>query len=259
MIAAVLGLGEAGTIYAKGLAEAGWEVRTFDPQDVPTPANTIRAADIESALQGAGIVLSLTGASAALNAARAASSALGSGMLFADLNTAAPEQKRLIEAIIEPTGAQMADIAVLAAVPRHGIRTPLLASGSGAAETAAVLGAAGVPVEILQGPVGTAAGRKLLRSVFMKGMAALALEGMAAAEAAGCADWMRGQIAAELGPHGHAVLDRLIEGSLLHAERRAHEVQAARTALEDYGVPSHMCEATLKWLEIAATQSKVHP
>lgn len=93
----------------------------------------------------------------------------------------------------------------------------------------------------------------------MKGLAALAMEGMAAAEAADCADWMRGQIAAELGPNGHAVLDRLIEGSLLHAERRAHEVQAARTALEDYGVPTHMCEATLKWLEISATQSKVRP
>jgi 3-hydroxyisobutyrate dehydrogenase-like beta-hydroxyacid dehydrogenase len=180
-------------------------------------------------------------------------------MLFADLNTSAPEQKRLIEAVIAPTGAAMADIAVLAAVPRYGIRTPLMASGSGAQAAAASLTAVGAPVEVLEGPVGAAAGRKLLRSVFMKGLAALALEGMAAAEAAGCEDWMRGQIAAELGPQGEAVLNRLIEGTMLHAERRAHEVQAARTALEDYGVPTHMCDATLKWLEIAATRSKVRP
>jgi 3-hydroxyisobutyrate dehydrogenase-like beta-hydroxyacid dehydrogenase len=259
VIAAVLGLGEAGTIYAGGLAEAGWEVRAFDPQEVPTPAQTIRAADVEDALRGARVVLSLTGASAAFGAARAASSALRPGMLFADLNTSAPEQKRLIEAVIAPTGAAMADIAVLAAVPRYGIRTPLMASGSGAQAAAASLTAVGAPVEVLEGPVGAAAGRKLLRSVFMKGLAALALEGMAAAEAAGCEDWMRGQIAAELGPQGEAVLNRLIEGTTLHAERRAHEVQAARTALKDYGVPTHMCDATLKWLEIAATRSKVRP
>ncbi|GIE37045.1 hypothetical protein Ait01nite_100900 [Actinoplanes italicus] len=92
----------------------------------------------------------------------------------------------------------------------------MTASGPAAAELAAVLGGFGASVEVLDGPVGAAATRKLLRSVFCKGMAAAVVEAMEAAKAAGLEEWPRGNIRDELIRGNAATLDRLIDGSLKH-------------------------------------------
>ena len=63
------------------------------------------------------------------------------------------------------------------------------------------------------GPVGEAISRKLLRSVFYKGLAAAVVEALAAAEKAGCADWLAGNISAELAGFDARTIDRLVEGT----------------------------------------------
>ena len=72
----------------------------------------------------------------------------------------------------------------------RGLRTPALASGPGASAFAAALGPLGMPVEVVSEAPGDAATLKLLRSVFMKGLAAAAIESHRAADAAGHADWL---------------------------------------------------------------------
>jgi 3-hydroxyisobutyrate dehydrogenase-like beta-hydroxyacid dehydrogenase len=106
-----------------------------------------------------------------------------------------------------------------------------------------------VPISVLDADVGEAARLKLLRSVFMKGLAALVLEGLGAARAVGAEDWLRAQMGAELGPDGAALVDRLVSGSTTHAVRREHEVRAALAALEASGQPADMTRATLAWFE----------
>jgi len=132
---------------------------------------------------------------------------------------------------------------------RAGHRTALLASGPGARAFAARMAPFDMPVEVVDGAVGEAARLRLLRSMFMKGLAALVLEGLGAARAAGAEDWLRTQMAAELGPDGAALVDRLVEGSSQHAVRREHEVRAALSALESSGQPADMTRATLAWFE----------
>ncbi len=231
---AILGIGEAGACYADDLAAAGASVRTWDPAR-PTSADSA-----EEAARGAHVLLSINAAAAALDAARDVVGVLGAGQVYADLNTSAPALKRELAAVVEPTGASFADVALLAAVPGRGLRTPAFASGSGAKELASLLGPLGMPVETIAGGAGAAAERKLLRSVFMKGMAAAATESLEAAEAAGCADWLRADIAREIGA---ALLDRLLEGSRLHARRRVHEMEAACELLEDLGVTPRVAAA----------------
>ena len=46
----------------------------------------------------------------------------------------------------------------------------------------------------------------------MKGLAALVLEGLDAARAVGAEEWLRAQMADELGPDGAALVDRLVDG-----------------------------------------------
>lgn len=246
---AVLGLGEAGRRYARGLARAGAEVRGFDPAHDLGDPEVPQSATLADALAGADVALSLVTGHAAASVARDALPHVAAGAVYADLNTAAPELKQQIGRLAAERGVEMADVAVLAPVVRAGHRTPLLASGPGAREFAARMAPFEVPVEVVDRAVGEAARLRLLRSLFMKGLAALVLEGLGAARAAGAEDWMRTQMAAELGPDGAALVDRLVEGSSQHAVRREHEVRAALAALESSGQPADMTRATLAWFE----------
>lgn len=246
---AILGLGEAGRRYARGLADAGAVVRGFDPaHDLGDPA-VPQFATITDALAGADVVLSLVTGHAAASVAREALPHLAEGAVYADLNTAAPELKQRIERLAADRGRAMADVAVLAPVVRAGHRTPLLASGPGARAFADRVARFEVPVEVVPGGAGEAARLRLLRSVFMKGLAALVLEGLGAARAAGAEEWLRAQIASELGPDGDALVDRLVDGTMAHAVRRQHEVRAALAALESSGQPADMTRATLAWFD----------
>ena len=232
---AVLGLGEAGGLIAADLRAAGADVRGYDPAvpgDVP---DALTAAD------GADVVLSLNAARAARAALESVLSALGAGAVYADLNTAAPALKRELAGVAAAAGVLFADVALLAPVPGRGLRTPALASGTGAQAFADAFEPLGMPVRVVSRQAGDAATLKLLRSVFMKGLAACAIESIDAARAAGHAEWLEDEIA---GVIGRPLLDRLLEGSKLHAARRVDELEAAQELLLELGVEPRIAAAS---------------
>jgi 3-hydroxyisobutyrate dehydrogenase-like beta-hydroxyacid dehydrogenase len=243
----VLGLGEAGARIAADLAAAGARVAGFDPVSDP-PANVRAAADVGDAVAGADVVLSVNAASVAFAVARDASDTLGTAALYADLNTASPSAKQEIAAVVAGRGALFADVALMAPVPRDGLRTRCLVSGSGAAAYVSFCEAFGVPVEVAGAEPGDAAVRKLVRSVFMKGLAASALEALAAAEAAGLREAVQAEIASTLTGADGALLERLLVGSKEHAARRVHEMEASSELLRSLGVEPRISEAAAGWL-----------
>ena len=247
MTVAILGLGEAGGEIAGGLAAAGVRVSAWDPavDAASVPPGVGLAGDAVSAVRGATAVLSVNAAAVAVDVAREVAHALEEGQLYADLNTAAPALKAEVATVVEPSGALFADVALMAPVPGRGLKTPCLISGSGAARFAELFGARfGMPVDV----VDDAAGRKLLRSVFMKGVAAATIESLAAARAAGHEEWLRDEIARVLDAADAGLLDRLLTGSRRHAGRRVHEMQAASEMLTDLGVEPRVCAAAVGWL-----------
>ena len=145
----------------------------------------------------------------------------------------------------------------MAPVPGRGLQVPMLASGPAAAAASGILGGCGGAVAVLDGPAGAAATRKLLRSVFYKGMAAAVLEALLAARAAGCEDWLRAHIAGELAAADAGTLDRLEQGSYQHAARRAHEMAAASDLLGELAVPPRVARASQLWLEELAGQMRL--
>jgi 3-hydroxyisobutyrate dehydrogenase-like beta-hydroxyacid dehydrogenase len=249
---AVLGLGEAGSRFAADLVSAGVEVRGYDPVTSSAPERVKRTGDPGSAVSGATVVLALTTASTALAAAESAVPGLGTGAIYADLNTTSPALKHDIAAVVHRAGARFVDVALLGPVPARGLGTPALASGPGAQAFADVLGPLGMPVEVLSDRPGEAATLKLLRSVFMKGLAASALESLRAADAAGHASWLEREIGAVV---GEPLLERLVEGSRRHAVRRLDELEAARELLRELGVEPRIAAASAAVLaELAASQ-----
>ena len=129
---------------------------------------------------------------------------------------------------------------MMAPVPGNGLRVPMLASGDAAGPVAATLRGYGADIEVLDGPAGLAATRKLLRSVFYKGMAASIVEALEAARAAGLEDWLRPHIAEDLAKADASTVERIVTGTRQHAVRRGHEMAAAAEMLTDLGVqPDH--------------------
>ena len=249
-VVTVLGLGEAGSRLAADLVSAGVEVHGYDPLITSSPEGVARWDDPVAAVSRATVVLALTTASTALSAAESALSGFRPGAIYADLNTASPALKRDIAALVAGAGAGFADVALLGPVPAHGLGTPALASGAGAQAFADAFGPLGMPVEVVSDRPGDAATLKLLRSVFMKGLAASALESLRAAEAAGQASWLEREIADVI---GEPLLERLVEGSRRHAARRVDEMEAARELLLELGIEPHIAGASASVLaELAA-------
>jgi 3-hydroxyisobutyrate dehydrogenase-like beta-hydroxyacid dehydrogenase len=158
--------------------------------------------------------------------------------------------------VISPAGVAFADVALLGGVPATGIETPALASGDGAERFATVLRPLGMPVDVVGREPGEAAGLKLLRSVFMKGVAAAALESVEAARRRGAEEWLRGELAAVV---GEPLLERFLSGSVAHAERRVDEMAAAAAYLRELGVEPRVAEAAGGWLRQLAGERRARP
>ncbi|CAN5226703.1 hypothetical protein BH11ACT2_BH11ACT2_05530 [soil metagenome] len=252
MRVAILGLGEAGGIYAEGFVARGVDVTGYDPVAAHTPAGVSRRPSIAAAVADAELVLSMVGAAASGAVLCETIDSLPAGAVFADLNTAAPARKAELADRARAAGVSFADVAIMAPVPRAGAATPVLVSGDGADRVAAVWAELGIPVTDVGAEAGTAAGLKMLRSVFMKGLAGLVMESVSAAETAGDGAWMRAEIAGELGPDGAALVDRLIDGTRTHAARREHEMHDALGYLESLGSETWMTRGTLEWLHALA-------
>jgi 3-hydroxyisobutyrate dehydrogenase-like beta-hydroxyacid dehydrogenase len=248
MRVAVLGLGEAGSVYAADLAGRGLVVRAFDPVARTLPPGVRPASDIAAAVRGAAVVFSLVGGQAAEAALEEALPAMEPTGIFADLNTAGPAQKERLAKRADERGILFADVAILAPVPRARIMTPLLLSGSAAKELLSVLSTLQIPVTSVGDEAGKAAGLKLLRSVFMKGLAATILESVTAARTLGAEEWIVNQIGSELGPSGPALVARILEGTPAHALRREVEMGEARWFLESLGAPHPMTDGAIEWL-----------
>jgi 3-hydroxyisobutyrate dehydrogenase-like beta-hydroxyacid dehydrogenase len=247
-VVAVLGLGEAGSEIAAGLCSAGAVVRGFDPRVRAGPGIVECSGDAD-ACRGAAIVLALTCAHEAEEALTAALPDVAPAAIYADMNTASSGLKTHLAGLAAGAGIRFADIALMSPVPGSGLRTPMLASGPAAEEFAHAFGRLGATVEVLPGPPGAAAARKLLRSVFLKGLAAAITEALRAARAAGCEDWIRENIGHELAGASAATVGRLEHGSARHARRRADEMAAATELLRQLGVPPRVASASEQWLQ----------
>jgi len=240
MHASVLGLGEAGSLYAAGLLAQGWTVAGYDPVAADEPEGLVRAASAAEAVRGAQVVLSLVGARHSLGAAESAASSLEDDALFLDMNTADAVTKRSVAAVVGER--RFADVSVVGSVPAMRSAAGVVISGEAAAEAEKLFVALGAKTETAGDEPGAASARKLLRSVFMKGLGALIVEATEAGRAADAEDWVRGQIAAEL-TEGEISLDRLREGKLKHAARRGAEAASAAELLDRLGVRPVMARA----------------
>lgn len=240
---AIIGHGEVGRAYSAALAERGHEVRAFDAYlDVEVP-HVRTCTSIAEAVDGADAVLVLTAAGASRAVAEETAPLLEGQRLYADFTSSAPLAKQELVPLFDAVPTSVVDVAILGPVIALGARTPLMAAGAGAEAVADLMRPLGAEVDVVDGPVGAAMGHKLLRSVFMKGLASTIIEAVEAGRAAGFEEWITDQIVRELAGDGASTIKRFEKGSALHGRRRADEMDAAAAYVTSLGVPAIMSAA----------------
>jgi len=243
---AVFGLGEAGSLISADLARGGARVTGYDPADVKTPEGVIRFDNPAETVSNADVVMGLTAQADAIEAISQALDAIPPTAMYADLSTSSAALKKRLADIAQTRQLDFVDIALMMMVPGKGLRTPALASGTGAERFVRCFQPLGMPVEAISDEPGDAATRKLLRSVMMKGLASLVIEAMQAGHAAGCAEWLWQNLVEQLTVADEKMLSRLITGTGTHALRRLHEMETSMVLLQELGIEPIMTRSTVQ-------------
>ena len=261
---AFIGFGEAGQTIGKGLIGAGHtDIRTYDILfDDPSNAGKLKAAAAAlgiavaaghvDAVRGADLVFLAVTANSSLDAAQSCLPGLGKGQLFLDINSVSPQRKLDTAACVAPTGAWYVDVAVMAPVAPYHHKVPLLVGGPGAAAFVPRARALGMKLEFVSGEVGQASAIKMFRSIMIKGLEALTLECMLAANEYHVEE----QVLASL-RETYPSLDwnrlsgYMIERVVSHGRRRAAEMREVAATVRGIGIEPLMAEATAarqQWL-----------
>ncbi|MGY5956505.1 DUF1932 domain-containing protein [Kosakonia sp. BK9b] len=252
---AIIGFGEAGTIYASELAQKA-DIRVWDTKFLLEQANPLRehavrvgvhpAGSLAEALDGATLILSLVTASSALSVAQQAAVLLEKDQTLLDFNSVAPETKRAAASAIEAGAGSYLDVAVMAPVPPQRLGTPLLLGGAAAHIVAPTLCALGCNARAASKNIGDVSAIKMCRSVMIKGLEALTTECLSAARHYGVEEAVLASLHASFPSLGwndalpHYLISRVAE----HGVRRAEEMAEVVKTLEDAGITARMSQAT---------------
>lgn len=258
---AFIGLGEAGGALAGGLIGAGATVRAAydilidDPATAPALRDRAREIGVEAsassaeAVAGADIVVSAVTSKEMLGAAETAAAHLMPGQVYLDINSASPASKRKAAAVVEARGGAFVEAAVMNRVPPHGHAVPMLLAGPRAAWVADTLAPFGMNVTAIGEEIGSASSVKMVRSVFMKGFAAILLESLYAARKLNAEDAVLDSLQVTLpGVNWKDLADSYGPRLIRHAKRQSEEMLSVAETLEELGVEPVTALASAKRL-----------
>jgi len=257
-----LGFGEAGYRLAKGLGLAGLEqITAYDKfWDTPPYSKVIQSRaedakvrilpDVQKLASCSDFILSTVTVSVAKEAAEQIAVFLKEKQVYVDMNSCSSHTKQDIALIINKSGAKFVDAAVIGAVTSYGHKVPILACGDGAAEFQLRMSSHGMNIRCIEGNPGSAAAIKMLCSIYTKGLEALLIETLVAAYRYDILDLVLDLIAevTEGRPFKETV-NRLITTDVIHATRRASEMNEVIATLEDVNIEPVMSKATRTKLE----------
>lgn len=269
-VIALLGFGEAGSAIARGLAaEGGWRGPSQPGDNAPRRLIAIDPAldkdargaalgkeahrlDVaitdrySEALSEADLIICAVQGEHALEAATSAAPLLKKGAHYLDLCTVTGNMSDEDRAPIEAAGGRFIDIAVMGGFFKSGIKAPMLVAGEDVEPVVAWMNANGFDTKVLGTKPGTASSVKMLRSVIVKGIEALAVESFVTAERQGILKEVMGCLGDVDASTFSGTLAMLVQTHIVHAHRRWEEMGLVAQTLRETGVEPLMTEAIEK-------------
>lgn len=257
-----IGYGEAAFNISLGLGQEGVTgIRATDAmmdhpvmgQQVSSRARQANVTLVPSSVevaQWADVLFAAVPSSFTLDVCREIKDSLRPGQLYIDVSASTPAAKESIWEMVQSTGVLFVDAAMLGSLPKDKHQVPITASGNGAAKFHEVMTPYGMKITLAGEKAGAASAIKLVRSIFMKGIASLMVEMLQAADAYGVSD----EVVASIGKSMDNIpftshLDRLVTGSALHCARRAAELKGSVAMLSEAKLSSEMTAAAKHRLE----------
>ncbi len=142
--------------------------------------------------------------------------------------------KEAIWDTIAETKVWFVDAAMLGPLPKNKHKVPITASGNGAEAFKKWMEPYGMKITLAGERAGAASAIKLVRSIFMKGIASLMIEMLQGAEAYGVSNEVIASIANTMdGTSFESHLNRLVTGTAIHCVRRGSELKGSVAMLEE--------------------------
>lgn len=253
-----IGFGEAAYCISKGLQNHNQvKIVAFDSMESsPLLGQNIRARaketgvtllpDAKEVAKVVDILIASVPSSHTLDVCRETAEFLRAGQIYADVSASTPATKEIIWSILEPKGALFVDAAMLGSLPLDKHRVPITASGNGAQAFYELMTPLGMRITLAGDRPGAASAIKLIRSVFMKGLAACMYEMLQGADAYDVSEEVIASTAKSLdGIPFIDHLNRLVTSTSLHAFRRAAELKGSIKMLEESSLDASMSVAAM--------------
>ena len=257
-----IGYGEAAFNISLGLGQEGLSgIRATDAMmdhpvmgvqvhDRAKQAGVALVSSAAEVAQWADVLFAAVPSSFTLDVCREVKDCLRPGQLYIDVSASTPATKEAIWDLIGGTGVLFVDAAMLGSLPKDKHQVPITASGNGASKFQEVMAPHGMKITLAGEKAGAASAIKLVRSIFMKGIASLMIEMLQAADAYGVSDEVVSSISKSMdGIPFTSHLDRLVTGSALHCTRRAAELTGSIAMLSEAELSPEMTTAAKHRLE----------
>ena len=258
-----IGYGEAayalstGMAGAPGLFQAACS-RTFSYEGKPEDAGVKRCSSYAELAQCCDTIFVTTPNVAALPTAKAMAPFLKPGMLYVDLTSSSPKLMQQAAEAVAPSGALFADAAMLDNLPKFKNKVNIVVSGDGADECLKRAEGLLPNIEKVGERPGEASAIKMLRSLYTKAHLAIAFDMMECAAAYGVEDYVMASLAETMdGKDFITGMSQRICGGIIHAARRADELEMAAGMVADAGLdPALTLAAVEKLREIGRLDLK---
>ena len=251
-----LGFGEAGYHFAKDLTHAGLPgIVAYSPSGAKAgPGDPLRTRAAEASVElvrsprelckRAQLIIALVPGRAALKTLRSVRAHLNAEHIYVDASTAAVKAMEQAGQMLEGKSG-FVDAAIMGTVPTGGIKVLTVASGPHAETFRALMAPYGMNIQVIGEKPGTATAMKLIRSVCMKGLAAMLLESLEAARRSGILEAVAVDIAGSIDERPfEQIIKRFVCGTAVHAQRRVHEMTDSLELLRSLGASTRMTRAT---------------
>ncbi|MBR1677138.1 MAG: NAD(P)-dependent oxidoreductase [Clostridia bacterium] len=170
--------------------------------------------------------------------------------LFMDLSTALPSIKESNARLLEKRKAKYVDVAVLGSISKLLNKTPMIVSGTYSQEMIEIFNKYEFDLKIVDENVGKASTIKLCRSVFMKGLSALAIETIRLSQKYNVEKEVFDSIYKNLDNQSfETFLKRLIDGAERHMARQKDELIECIKIEKDVNSNSEMTASAIKIYE----------
>jgi len=258
-----IGFGEVAYHFSRGFKDDGiQEVFAFDKNAENRARGKIvrrRARDagvelvpgLRQLVAKSDVILSAVWGSAALKVAGQCASFVKAGQFYCDINNTAPSVKTRGAEMLNSKGVKYVDLALFVAPERDKQRSFMLASGNGARPLKKIMAPYGMSPEVVPGGAGRATTIKTLANIYYKGIQALCLELVLSAWKVGIDPQMLAPLVVkpvEPLPKEEEMAFWAIRG-IVHAERKAAELESIIKAVREWGVTPIMLDATRRRLK----------